>query len=421
VENVALLPWLIATALLHSVMLQERRGMLKVWNLALAVGGFALTTFGTFLTRGSILSSVHTFAQSAVGPMYLGFLVLVLLGGFGLIALRAWRLRTEGRFDAVLSREAAFMGNNLGLLVLTLVVLLGTIFPLFVEATTNTQVTVGGPYFVETSAPVFLLLLFLMGVGPLLSWRRTSADRLRTRLTVPCLAAGAVMVLLAILGMRNAVVLLTLGLAVFVLVANVQEVVRSIRAHARATGRGLVASVLPAAGRDRRRFGGYVAHVGFAVAAMAIVVSSSFAHRMDVTLSRGQAVSFSGYSLRYLGERVDRQPQRVVLIANLSVTRDGREAGHVQPSLNLYPAASEPIGTPSIDYGVLRDLYTSVISFEGDGRAATFRLFLNPGVMWLWAGGGIMILGGLLAVWPARRGRTAPLPPLPERELAEVG
>src|SRR5262245_18107648 len=421
VENVALLPWLMATAFLHSVMIQERRGMLKIWNLSMIVGAFALTTFGTFLTRGSILSSVHTFAQSAVGPMYLAFLVLVLLVGFGLIAMRAWRLRTEGRFDAVLSREAAFMGNNLGLLVLTLVVLLGTIFPLFVEATTNKQVTVGGPYFVETSTPVFLLLLFLMGVGPLLSWRRTSADRLRSRLAVPALAAGGLMVLLAALGMRNVVVLLALGLGAFVLVANVQEVVRSIRAHARATGRSPMASVLPAAGRDRRRFGGYVAHVGFAIVAIAVVVSSSFAHRMDVTLSRGQTVALSRYSLRSLAERVDRQPQRVVLIANLAVTRDGQSDGRMTPSLNLYPSASEPIGTPSIKYGVFKDLYSSVVSFEGDGQTATFRLFLNPGVMWLWIGGGIMILGGLLSIWPSRRSRTAPLPPLAERELAEVG
>jgi cytochrome c-type biogenesis protein CcmF len=142
---------------------------------------------------------------------------------------------------------------------------------------------------------------------------------------------------------------------------------------------------------------------------------------MDVTLSRGQTVAFSGYSLRYLGERVERQPQRVVLIANLAVTRDGRNEGRVTPSLNLYPAASEPIGTPSIEYGVFKDLYSSVVSFEGDGQTATFRLFLNPGVMWLWIGGGIMVLGGLLSVWPSRRGRPAPLPPLPERELAEVG
>src|SRR2546425_12771067 len=163
VENVALLPWLLATAFLHSAVIQERRGMLKVWNLSLIVGTFALTTFGTFLTRGSILLSVHAFAQSAVGPMYLGFLVAALVGGFGLIAARAWRLRSEGRFDSSLSREAAFLGNNLILLAVTFVVLLGTIFPLVVEALTNRQSTVGGPYFVQTTVPLFLLLLFLMG------------------------------------------------------------------------------------------------------------------------------------------------------------------------------------------------------------------------------------------------------------------
>src|SRR5438874_8792283 len=173
------------TAFLHSVMIQERRGMLKVWNLSLIVGAFGLTTFATFLTRGSILLSVHAFARSAVGPMYLGFLVLVLAGGFGGIALRAWRLRSEGRFDSALSRESAFLGNNLILLAVTFIVLLGTIFPLLVEATENRQVTVGGPYFRETTVPFFLLLLFLVGVGPLLSWRRSSAQQVRRRVIVP--------------------------------------------------------------------------------------------------------------------------------------------------------------------------------------------------------------------------------------------
>ncbi len=260
-----------------------------------------------------------------------------------------------------------------------------------------------------------------MGVGPLLSWRRTSGERLRSRVAVPALAGAVVMLALAVAGLWNAAVLLTLGLAVFVLVANVQEVVRSVRAYGRATKRGVLASVAPAAARDRRRFGGYVVHVGVAIAAMAIAVSSSFAHRTDVTLSRGQATAFAGYSLRYQGERVVRQPQRVVLIADVKVTRGGRDAGTVNPSLNLYPAASEPIGTPSIQYGVLKDLYTSVVSFEGDGRTATFRLFLNPGVMWLWIGLGIMALGGLLAFWPGRRGGALPLPPVHERALAGVG
>src|SRR5438067_89289 len=177
VENVALLPWLVTTAFLHSVVIQERRGMLKVWNLSLVVGAFALATFGTFLTRGSILESVHAFAKTAVGPLYLGFLVLVLGVGFGLIAARAWRLRSEGRLDSVLSREAAFLGNNLVLLAVTFIVLIGTVFPLLVESVSNRQVSVGGPYFRTTTAPLFILLLFLMGVGPLLSWRRNSPEQ----------------------------------------------------------------------------------------------------------------------------------------------------------------------------------------------------------------------------------------------------
>src|SRR6266498_508803 len=203
VENIALLPWLMATAFLHSVMIQERRGMLKVWNLSLVVGAFALTTFGTFLTRGSILSSVHAFAQSLVGPLYLGFLVVILLGGFGGIAIQAWRLRATGRIDAALSREAAFVGNNLALLALTFVVLLGTVFPLVVEATSNRQVTVGGPYFRRTTVPVLLLLLFLTGVGPLLSWRGGSRERLAVRLRLPLGAGAATMVALALAGARD--------------------------------------------------------------------------------------------------------------------------------------------------------------------------------------------------------------------------
>src|SRR3989454_1215336 len=226
VENVALLPWLMATAFLHSVVIQERRGMLKVWNLSLVVGAFALTTFGTFLTRGSILSSVHAFAQSAVGPMYLGFLVVVLVAGFGLIAVQSWRLGSEGRYDAALSREAAFLGNTLILRAVTFVVLRGTIFPLVVEALTNRQSTVGGPYFVQTTVPLFLLLLFLMGVGPLLPWRRASAEQVRRKVTGPAAVGAATAAALAVAGMRNLGAVGAFALASFVLAANASELWR---------------------------------------------------------------------------------------------------------------------------------------------------------------------------------------------------
>jgi len=418
VENVALLPWLVTTAFLHSVMIQERRGMLKVWNLSLIVGAFALTTFGTFLTRGSILSSVHAFAKSAVGPMYLGFLVLVLLGGFGMIAAQAWRLRSEGRLDSPLSRESAFMGNNLALVGITLIVFLGTIFPLVVEALTNRQVTVGGPYFKESTIPLFLLLLFLMGVGPLLPWRRASPQQVRRRITVPAAAGALTMTGLALSGIRDLAAVAGLGLAAFVGVANVQELVRGVRSFARATGRPSLESLPGAVARNRRLYGGLVAHVGVAIAAVAIIVSSAFAHQIEVTLRPGQRAPFGGFVLRYDGERVVRQPQRTVFIADVTVLRDGRPVGLVHPSLNKYPSSVDPIGTPSIEYGAFRDFYSTVLGFDG---GATFRFFLNPGVMWLWAGGAVIAMGGLLAAWPARR-RPMIVEPTPDRrELAGVG
>jgi cytochrome c-type biogenesis protein CcmF len=422
VENVALLPWLMATAFLHSVMIQERRGMLKVWNLSLVVGAFALTTFGTFLTRGSILASVHAFARSAVGPLYLGFLTLVLASGFGLIALRAWRLRSEGRFDSALSRESAFLLNNIALLTVTFAVLLGTIFPLVVEALAGRQVTVGGPYFTETTVPVFLLLLFLMAVGPLLPWRKASPDRLGARLAVPAMAGAVTIVALTLAGARDLAAVAAFGLAAFVAVSNLAEMARGVRGLARATGRSLLRAVPPAVARNRRLYGGLVVHLGVALAAVAITASSAFAHQAEVTLSKGQRFGFAGYTLSYEGERVLRQPQRIVLVADLAVARDGRPLGRLTPSLNLYPNANEPIGTPSIKYGALKDLYSSVIGFEGDGERATFRLFLNPGVMGLWVGGAIMALGGLLALWPERRRRTPPgeEPPARRSEMAGV-
>ncbi len=402
VENVALLPWLVTTAFLHSVMLQERRGMLKVWNVSLCVGAFALATFGTFLTRGSILASVHAFAKSAVGPMYLGFLLLVLVGGFGLIAWRSWRLASDGRFDAVLSREAAFLGNNLLLLTITLIVLIGTIYPLFVEALTNQQVTVGGPYFDRTVTPVFLLLMFLVGVGPLLPWRRASPERLRRRAAIPAGIGALVIVGLALAGVRHAVALLAYGLAAFVIASNVELIVASVRSSRGATGRRGTGAAADALARNRRATGGYVAHVGLAVLAIAITTSSTFALQTEVTLARGEQVPFAGVVLRYDGARVVQQAQRRVFVAEVSVLRNGRPAGVLHPSLNVYPAQpTEPIGTPSIHYGPLRDLYSSVLGFRGS--RATLRFFLNPGVMWLWVGAGVMAIGGLLAAWPARR------------------
>ena len=395
VENVALLPWLVATAFLHSIMLQERRGMARLWNIALVIGAFALTTFGTFLTRGSVLSSVHAFAQSAVGPAYLTFLGLVLLGGFGLVAWRLPMLRTPARLESTVSREAAIVGNNMLLLAATAIILLGTVLPLVVEALAGDQITVGGPYFQSALAPVFLLVLVLAGTAPLLPWRAVNRERAVRRLRLPVLAAALVIVGTSLAGLRDLYAVAGFGAATLVLVGNGQEIASGLAVGRRHSG------VLRTLARGRRRYAGLTVHIGLALLAIGITASSNLAEQTQVTLRTGESTVFADHTLRYAGLETDQQAQRVVLTARVDVSG----SGPLTPRMNLYPAASEPIGSPSIHRGVLRDLYASVISLQDDGNSATFRFYRNPGITWLWIGGVVMALGGAAAAWPARRRR----------------
>ena len=425
VENVALLPWLTGTAFLHSVMVQERRGMLKVWNLSLIVGTFALTVFGTFLTRGTILSSVHAFADSVVGPLYLAFLTLVLIGGFGLIAWRRDALRAEATFDTPLSRESVFLGNNILLLVLTFTILVGTIYPLLAEALTGDKVSVGAPYFNRNAAPVTLLLLFLMGIGPILPWRAASLSAVLRRLQAPAWAAAIAAALLALSGAGVGAVLV-FGLAAFVGVAAIAEMARGVRAQRRALG-SVVRATGAAISRNHRLYGGLVVHLGLVVAVLGVSWAAMFDRSSEVTIAVGDRVQVEGYELRLDRLSSRDEPHRRVLVADLTVfdASSGDEVVQLHPSLNLYPASSEPIGTPSIRAGTpfngLVDLYASLVTVDG-GEQAAFRFVVNPGIGLLWLGGAVMALGGVVAAWPthARTTRT-PVPSLPDtREEVRV-
>jgi cytochrome c-type biogenesis protein CcmF len=401
VENVALLPWLTATAFLHSVMLQERRGVAGLWNIALVIGAFSLMTFGTFLTRGNVLSSVHAFAQTSVGPAYLAFLALVLLAGFGLVAWRLPTLRTPASLTSAISREGAFIANNVLLLAATAIILLGTTFPLVVQAVSGQQVTVGGPYFTSSAGPVFLLILLLAGTAPLLPWRATNRSRALRRLRVPAATAALVMIATAVAGVRSVAAVAGFGLVTLVFVTSGQEILSML-----AIGRpGQPGGAMRALARGRRH-AGLVVHMGLALVAAGITASSTLGQQAQATLRTGQSTVFGGQVLRYQGLRTDRQPQRLVLTATVSVTKSsGIRAGTLDPSINLYPAATEPIGSPSIRRGMVWDLYASLISLQDNGGSATFRFYRNPGVNWLWSGGLVMALGGAGAAWPSRRRR----------------
>jgi cytochrome c-type biogenesis protein CcmF len=423
VENVALLPWLMSTAFLHSVMLQERRGMARLWNIALVIGAFSLMTFGTFLTRGNVLSSVHAFAQTPVGPAYLAFLALVLLSGFSLVAWRLPALRTPASLTSAISREGGFVANNMLLLAATAIILLGTTFPLVVEAVSGQQVTVGGPYFRSSVTPVFLLILLLAGTAPLLPWRATNRSRALRRLRLPATAAALVMIATAWAGVRQVTAIAGFGLATLVFVTSGQEILSGSAIGRRGLQGG---GAVRALGRRRRRHAGLVVHLGLALVAAGITASSSLGQQTQVTLKTGQSTVFGGQVLRYQGLHTDQQPQRIVLTTTVSVMNSsGGRVGTLNPRMNLYPAATEPIGSPSIRRGIVWDLYASMISLQDDGSSATFRFYRNPGVNWLWFGGLVMALGGAAAAWPNRRrrgsGDNRAAITADERTAAEVG
>jgi cytochrome c-type biogenesis protein CcmF len=423
VENVALLPWLMSTAFLHSVMLQERRGMARLWNIALVIGAFSLMTFGTFLTRGNVLSSVHAFAQKSVGPAYLAFLALVLLSGFSLVAWRLPALRTPASLTSAISREGGFVANNMLLLAATAIILLGTTFPLVVEAVSGQQVTVGGPYFRSSVTPVFLLILLLAGTAPLLPWRATNRSRALRRLRLPATAAALVMIATAWAGVRQVTAIAGFGLATLVFVTSGQEILSGSAIGRRGLQGG---GAVRALGRRRRRHAGLVVHLGLALVAAGITASSSLGQQTQVTLKTGQSTVFGGQVLRYQGLHTDQQPQRIVLTTTVSVMNSsGGRVGTLNPRMNLYPAATEPIGSPSIRRGIVWDLYASMISLQDDGSSATFRFYRNPGVNWLWFGGLVMALGGAAAAWPNRRrrgsGDNRAAITADERTAAEVG
>ena len=385
VENVSLLPWLTATAFIHSVMVQERRDMLKLWNLTLVVATFVLTILTTFLTRSGVLSSVHAFAEGVVGPALLAFIGVTLAVSLGLLVWRGDRLRSEGVLESAVSRETVFLLNNLFLVALTLTVLVGTLFPLVAEALTGARLSVGEPYFTATAVPVALALLFLMGIGPALPWRVAPAATVRRRLAWP--AAGGAAVGLAALfgGIREPTVLVALALGGFI----AWHVALDVGGLAR---RGAL--------RVRhRRVGGQIVHLGVAVMAVGIAVSSAYQTEGQATLRAGESLSVGGRSVRLDGvQRLD-EPRRRVIRANLTL-----EGGaSLRPALNLYKSDSNAIASPSIRPSGGRDVYAILV--EATRLTATVRVLLNPLVTWIWIGGGLLLVGVTIAALPLRHYR----------------
>jgi cytochrome c-type biogenesis protein CcmF len=405
VENASLLPWLTATAFIHSVIVQERRGMLRVWNLSLVIATFCLTILGTFLTRSGILNSVHSFTQSAIGPTLLVFLGVVAATGIGLIAWRGDRLRAAGRIDSPVSRESAFLTNNLLFAALAFVVLLGTVYPLIAEALQGRQLSVGEPYFDRMTTPIGIALLFLMAAAPALPWRATSREVLRDRLLVSAWVGALTMVVAVALGARELAQVLAFGLGAFAVAGIVRQFMIGARGRRRASGEAWPTALARTVRGNPRLYGGLVVHVGVVIVAIAIAASSAYSTKREVRLAEGQSAGVRGYTLTYLGSHEKRTGQKNTVSADVRIERGGDSLGTYAPAISTFRNAAQGIGTPSVRTGLREDVYLTLVSSPNEQGRVTIGVAVNPMVLWLWVGGGVMALGTLVALSPSLRRR----------------
>ncbi len=398
VENVSLLPWLTGTAYLHSVMVQERRGMLRVWNLSLLCATFSLTILGTFITRSGVVESVHAFSESAIGPMFLSFFGVVAAVSIGLIGWRGERLRAPGRIDSPISREGSFLANNLLFALFAFVVLLGTVFPLIVEAVQAERISVGVPYFERMTMPIGMVMLFLMAVAPVLPWRKASGELLRTRLEWPAWFASATLVLAVVLGARGLTPLIAFTLAGFAAGAALRQIVLATRRNG---WRGLVG----------RTNGGMIVHLGVIVVAIALAASNSYLRQTEVTLAKGDAIEFADMSFRYEGLVVEDLPEKRVTAARIIV--DGQE---LRPAFNQF-VRGDLVGTPDTAGGFTRDTQVALIALPQDDDEVIIRVTTQPLIAWLWIGGILMAIGTVFSAFPHRlhRNPTDPVSADPAR------
>ncbi len=401
VENAALMPWLTGTAFLHSVMIQERKGMLKIWNAGLLMATYLLCVFGTFLTRSGIVSSVHAFAASEFAWLFLGFLILAAVGSVALLLTRLKDLRTENELESVVSRESGFLFNNLLLLAACFSVLWGTMFPVLSEAIQGEQITVGAPFFNRVNIPLGIALLLMTGVGPLLAWRRSSTDSLKRNFTLPAAAGLLAGVLLPLFGMRHPYAILCFAFSAFVVVTIGMEFHRGVRARRAHRGGGYIDALADLVQRNNRRYGGYVVHFGIVLLFIGFA-GNAFNEDVIADLNPGESASVGPWTVTLNDLPGGDTPVYDWLGANLILARHGEPVGMYQPRRQLDKATGQATSEVRRRATFREDMYLVFSGMTDDGRA-TIHVYRNPLVRWVWLGGLVMFLGTILTLLPDRR------------------
>ena len=410
VENAGLMPWLVATAFLHSIMLQRRRGMFKLWNMVLIILAFNLTIFGTFLTRSDILSSVHTFGETAMGPFFLVFLIIALLGSLALLFYRRKDLKSEAQANTLISRENALLLNNILLVGAAFVIFWGTIFPLLSEAISGTKAAVGESYFNWVAVPVFLAVILLSGICTLIAWRRPPIKKLRLNLLWPAVIALIVVIILVICGVRQWYALAAFFLCGFVISAVLSQWFRDLVAYHRVRAGNYLKAFISLVWSNRSRYGSHIVHIAIVLIAIGVVGSSAYDFEKEAILKPGESTTINDYTLTYEGLDFYGTPSKMVFTAEVSVYKGDRFIRQLTPEVYYHFKLGQYVSEVAIRSTLIEDLYVILAGWEpvdsedlSKGYITGFNVRVNPLVVWIWIGGGVFLFGGLIALWPRRQ------------------
>lgn len=398
VENASLMPWLTGTAFLHSIMAQDQRNLFQTWNVFLIITTFALSLLGTFLVRSGVLTSVHSFAADpSRGAYILLFLIVVSVISYGLLVWRGQRLIGPHKVSHLVSRESAILYNNLLFVAAAVIVLTGTLYPLAIEVLTGERVSVAAPYFNKVMAPLMLLIVLLMGLGPLIPWRKSSYVKMRKQFGIPFLLAAVIAVSSYFLGASDLIAVLAIGLVGFVFAATLMDVISAVQAHVRATGRSALQSLVSLAGHNQRRYGGFIVHLGTLVLIIGVVGSAFFREETTVIMKPGDQVQVGPYVLTYKVIAPQKGPNYTERMAFFDWKKDSGATGTLTPSKRNYPVTNTVTTEASILSTLIGDLYVVLGNEHGNSRVTT-RVFWNPLVNWIWIGWMVILVGVLFAM-----------------------
>jgi len=404
VENASMMPWLIGTAFLHSVMVQEKKGMLKVWNMVLIILTFIMSIFGTLLTRSGMVQSVHAFAQSPVGGYFRAFIIVALSGALYLLFDRLRYLKSENQMESIVSRESSFMFNNLILLAACFAVFWGTMFPIISEAATGSKITVGPPFFNKVNVPIAIFLMFLTGVGPLLAWRRASTNSLKRNFLSPAVIALAWGVALYFRGVQHFYAWLSIVMSIFVTLTIIREFYKGAAARSSGTGETFLEAVVNLTLRNTRRYGGYIVHFGFVLLFLGWA-GQAFTTDAEGEMGIGDTLSIREYTLRVDKLGIEDTPNYASDKATISLFEYGKKVANLYPEKRLYKAGQEkqPTTEVSIYSTAKNDVYVVFQGGTSDGKKAIIQVFYNPLTMWVWIGGIVLVAGTLIALLPNKK------------------